>query len=115
MAKKSFLTNLNNPADSYFTQEEQKEGTELNITDATYTPTEEELEALKDNERQFTTGEKKHPQGRPKKLGETKSKRVHILLKPSTHEKGKAKADSLELSFNEYIEQLIEQDTRRTK
>lgn len=39
---------------------------------------------------------------------ESKSKRLNLLIKPSTYTKAKKKCDKLGISFNECINQLIE-------
>lgn len=87
---------------------------ELNITDATYDPTAEELEALAEYDKKPTKAPgEKNKGGRPKSKGETKSKRVQLVLKPSIHEQAKAKADALGISFNEYITELIKADANK--
>ena len=39
---------------------------------------------------------------------EVKSKRINGLVKPSTYEKAKAKAEKIGISFNEVLNQLLE-------
>lgn len=44
-----------------------------------------------------------------KNYGETKSKRLQLLIKPSTFNKVKSIADDKQLSVNELINQILEQ------
>ncbi len=44
----------------------------------------------------------------PKGKEETKSKRVNLLIKPSVYETAKRQCDSLDISLNECINQLLE-------
>lgn len=41
---------------------------------------------------------------------EKRSRRVQLVLRPSVYEKAKAKADSLGISFNDYVHALIDSD-----
>ena len=43
-----------------------------------------------------------------KKKGERKSKSVHVLVKPSTHENAQRKCEQIGVSLNECINQLLE-------
>lgn len=41
---------------------------------------------------------------------EKRSRRVQLVLRPSVYDKAKAKADSLGISFNDYVHALIDSD-----
>ena len=41
---------------------------------------------------------------------EKRTKRVQLILRPSIYEKAKSRADSLSISFNEYVNALIDLD-----
>lgn len=45
---------------------------------------------------------------KPIKKTEVKSKRINGLVKPSTYKKAKKKADKIGISFNEALNQLLE-------
>ena len=53
------------------------------------------------------TAVRSHPVA-PRRQGESKSKRVQLLVPPSLHMKVSRKAAEMELSFNEYVNQLLE-------
>lgn len=87
---------------------------ELNITDATYNPTAEELEALVEYDKKPTKAPgEKNKGGRPKSKAEIKSQRVQLVLKQSTLEEANNRAETLGLSRNEYITKLIELDAHK--
>ena len=44
----------------------------------------------------------------PRRQGESKSKRVQLLVPPSLHMKISRKAASMDMSFNEYVNQVLE-------
>ena len=46
----------------------------------------------------------------PELFIEKRTKRVQLVLRPSTFEKAKAKADRLGISLNEYVHALIDTD-----
>lgn len=102
MAKKSFAHNLqDNPALKFISTPEATEQQEAvkNLLDY------QEEEKPKQDTPQ--------PEANPLKLKakkelEIRNRRVQLVIKPSVHEKVKAEAESLELSVNEFINQLIE-------
>ena len=53
------------------------------------------------------TAVRSHPVA-PRRQGESKSKRVQLLVPPSLHMKVSRRAAEMELSFNEYVNQLLE-------
>lgn len=56
---------------------------------------------------QAGTAVRSHPVA-PRRQGESKSKRVQLLVPPSLHMRASRRAAEMELSFNEYVNQLLE-------
>ncbi len=56
---------------------------------------------------QTETSVRPHPVA-PRRQGESKSKRVQLLVPPSLHMRVSKRAAEMELSFNEYVNQLLE-------
>lgn len=56
---------------------------------------------------QAETSVRSHPVA-PRRQGESKSKRVQLLVPPSLHMRASKRAAEMELSFNEYVNQLLE-------
>lgn len=99
-----FTNALNSPADLF-------------ITEATYTPEAEELDAIKRYEQtppeQRPRAKKVERRGRPKSTKEIKDSRQQLVLTKSLADDMAARAAELKLSKNEYIEQLIKYDLKR--
>lgn len=116
MAKKfNEALNQNKPAATMFIS--KPAAADIEITEATYSPDADELEALAKYEatpkEQRPRAEKVERRGRPKSNKEIKSQRAQLVLKPSVYEQGKERAEALGLSFNSYVIELIKADNKR--
>ena len=54
-----------------------------------------------------TAVQSRHPVA-PRRQGESKSKRVQLLVPPSLHMRVSRKAAAMDMSFNEYVNQVLE-------
>lgn len=61
---------------------------------------------------QAETAVRSHPVA-PRRQGESKSKRVQLLVPPSLHMRVSRRAAEMELSFNEYVNQVLEKSIDR--
>ena len=68
---------------------------------------EEEIQSLK---KQLA-----HANAKLARKDEGKSKRIQLVMKPSVYKLAKKKAADMEISFNEYVHRLVEEDIGDTE
>ena len=107
MAKKSFL-NTDNPAMQFISAPAEKTADAASAAETSVVSESPKAESVPVSEPPKASSPEKDIYFIPPKSAEHKSKRAQLLMTPSLHEKVAKKAASLNMSFNELVNAVLE-------